>query len=240
MASSLHVGLASLASFFDRDLKEWLLIQDGPPTATAQFMIYLFCYCNFVAGKCATGMREREHLENWVKSLVTCCLAAFGGSFINPVLLGVKAPPIEFSSFFLVSMCFAWWMNHNTLFGEHWRLLMKNPIVKAKMAGIYEVFRLWVTFAWYSKAVSLLPATGQLVGPIICGTLGGSGGMFFPLDKGLGVLSNGVPWNMESCFYFVTVYHVANMQGMEDLHKGYLRCLMVLILVYTRVFPAFF
>ena len=54
-----------------------------------------------------------------------------------------------------------------------------------------------------------------IVAPIITGTLLGSGGQFFPFDKGLSPIANGTPWPIQGAFLTATFFHlmVMDMKG---------------------------
>lgn len=47
-----------------------------------------------------------------------------------------------------------------------------------------------------------------LVGPIVIGTAVGSLGQFFPTDKGLSAISNGLPWPIQGALMSSVFYHL--------------------------------
>jgi len=74
----------------------------------------------------------------------------------------------------------------------------------------YEVTRAYVVTLFVSVAATTIPAsqfTYPVFGPIICGTLGGCGGAFFPFKKGLDPVKKGLPPPMWSAFVGATLYH---------------------------------
>ena len=47
-----------------------------------------------------------------------------------------------------------------------------------------------------------------LVGPIVIGTAVGSLGQFFPTDKGLSAISNGLPWPIQGSLMSAVFFHL--------------------------------
>jgi len=74
----------------------------------------------------------------------------------------------------------------------------------------YEVTRAYVVTLFVGIAATTIPAsqfTYPVFGPIICGTIGGCGGAFFPFTKGLDPVKKGLPPPMWSAFVGATFYH---------------------------------
>ena len=63
----------------------------------------------------------------------------------------------------------------------------------------------------YSYPFSLEPSAFypiSLFGPIIVGVMLGSGGQFFPMDKGFKAIENGTPWPIQGSVITATFYHL--------------------------------
>ncbi len=205
--------------------------------------VHLFFYCNFIV-KSVLSSYKIGNEKQLLQSLVLCCLTAFGGSFLNPALLGVPAPPLDNPVFFQ-TMILVWLLHQNRFYGHIWRKCFNFSPVLYVTSASFEVFRLFVMFAWYIKAYQRLSPGGKVWGPIVCGTLGGSGGAFFPLSKGMTPLDEGVPWNVKSAFTAIALYHVltfANLYGdspvlTNEFDTSVLRLSFVVVFVLTRLRP---
>jgi hypothetical protein len=230
------------------ELRGWVLISGdegaggawlGAPPAWL-FQALLACYCSFVVRLARAGMPEHEHRSAWAKSLVGCCLSGFGGSLINAALLGVTAPPVA-NGLFLSTMAAAWWAQHNAYFGHHVAHVLAQPALREALGAGYEVFRCWMIFGWYLRAVAALQGPEALyVGPVVVGVIGGAGGLFLPFSKGLEPLAwqhGGVPWNLESAFWTVLAYHCAVTLRWWHVDADQLRVALVLGLIFFRLVP---
>merc|ERR1711871_980658 len=85
------------------------------------------------------------------------------------------------------------------------RFLSETSIGAVISSITYEVMRCHVaigcsTMAQATLAPLLLPKAGRvaIIGPLIAGTLGGCGGAFMPLSKGLTPLIDGTNWRIGS------------------------------------------
>ncbi|GBG24744.1 Hypothetical Protein FCC1311_009622 [Hondaea fermentalgiana] len=214
--------------------RPWLEALPAPPELYWELLLGLYCVC--VVKKTAAAMSLELHKERFVQSIVMACMAGYGGSLINPALLGVPAPPIA-NPKLVSAMVLAWILYHNMFFGAAWRRLVSTWVVEMLVDVGYEIFRCWVLFSWYAKAqLALAPTGADWLGPVICGTIGGSGGAFLPMSKGLRPLDDGAPWTMESAFYVVLIYH--NFRDATPLFKANLHATLCLVLVLARLFPA--
>ena len=77
---------------------------------------------------------------------------------------------------------------------------------------LFETFRASVVTKLTAAAGAALPASDfsiPIFGPIFCGTIGGCGGAFLPLNKGLDpIKDNGLAPPMRSAFIAATFYHL--------------------------------
>ena len=69
-----------------------------------------------------------------------------------------------------------------------------------------------------------------LVGPIVIGTTVGSLGQFFPTDKGLSAINNGLPWPIQGALMTSVFYHLTG--------EYCLRCKHLVLLISCIALPA--
>jgi len=218
---SVNVSLS-----IERLLPSILLSEEGC-TGSIPWRVCLFCYCNFIV---LVYKGDLDHVSSFAKSLVVCCLGGFGGSLLNSALLGQVSPPL-LNSEYVGCMALCWFLHHNAYFGDSFGRLLNDYVI-----GVgFEIFRCWVIFAWYDKAVLV---TDGFLGPLIIGTLGGCGSMFLPFSKGLAGLDNGVPAGMETSFITVLLFHL--ISSIETVDPKSLRMLLCLHMVTNRIWPWFF
>lgn len=74
---------------------------------------------------------------------------------------------------------------------------LRSPLGSLLASVTYEVMRCHVIIGSAGIATSSLKE-GATVGPLVAGLLGGCGGAFMPLDKGLAPLANGSNWRFMS------------------------------------------
>jgi hypothetical protein len=124
--------------------------------------------------------------------------------FINaiPVPLSNDAYPICIICSFLLHQYFP-------ILREVWKL---SPVFKAGVIVLYEALRASVVVKLTSaagKAIAPSEFSFALFGPIFCGTIGGCGGAFLPLNKGLDPIKElGLGQPMLSAFVAATFYHI--------------------------------
>ena len=161
------------------------------------FTLVVFCAAN---AKAILGANPKI---NYFHGCVLMVLANFGGSTIAAVMVG---KPVAFvCNEALVTCCLLTWtviyLMPSVVFG-----LMSNPVGRQLTSLCYEIQRCHVLMNCTKMAAACLPAQlavpspGRvaIIGPLIAGTLGGCGGGFMPLDKGLGPIEKGLNWRMAS------------------------------------------
>lgn len=140
--------------------------------------------------------------------LVALALQCTGGGilvpiFINsiPVTLGTDAYPIcIFISFLL-----------HTYLPIVREVCKLSPIFKTAMIIMYECQRAYVVCKLTKAAGTNIPASDfafPVLGPIICGGIGGCGGAFLPMSKGLDPLKDGLAQPMYSALIAATFFHL--------------------------------
>eukprot|EP00752_Nemacystus_decipiens_P001933 g1862.t1 len=138
----------------------------------------------------------------WAESLVMTYMMAFGGGILAPFLLG--KPPVMFVNDLIVPLVAVCWFVSNRAEGSIFALI-NTPLMKQVILVLSEIFRANAMCGIVVLSNSVLKAGKHypiaLWGPILLGTIGGCGGLFLPLDKGLQGLKKGAPWPLQSAFY---------------------------------------
>ena len=131
--------------------------------------------------------------------------------FINsvPVTLGTDAYPIcIFISFLL-----------HTYMPIVRDVCKISPIFKTAMIILYECQRAYVVCKLTKLAGANIPPSDfsfAVIGPIICGGIGGCGGAFLPLSKGLDPIKNGLAQPMYSALIAAAFFHLFLHTSLSD------------------------
>jgi len=202
--------------------------------------LILFFYCCAVVDKFDSSFKSaKAHCDHGVQSVLICVLGGYGGSVLNAWFLN-QVQPLLVKPELILMMMFAWWIRHNGVFGNFVEdNVLKRQLFKIISGVSVEVFRSKTIFGWYWKALEVLPENStKFIAPIICGTLGGCGGMFFPLSRGFISLDSGIPYNMETAFYCVVIVHSCRLfwPGVE---MKSIKLFLCGVLVVLKLFPAF-
>lgn len=131
--------------------------------------------------------------------------------FINsiPVALAQDAYPIAIMCSFLLHQ-------YVPILREVYLL---SPPLRVAMIVMYETMRASVVVKLTSaagKAIAPSEFNIAVFGPIFCGTIGGCGGAFLPLDKGLSAIKDGLGAPMISAFIGATFYHLFTMTALSE------------------------
>ena len=178
-----------------------------------------------------------------------CLAAGFFGSTLAAVMCG---KPVVFAvNEALVSVCLSVW-TAIYLSGDLILKFSKDTGVGAVLTSIcYETMRCHVLMNCTKQAATVLPdvlikrfALGPvpIVGPLIAGTLGGCGGGFMPLNKGLDPLAGGTNWRIASAavasvWMFLSTQYPPTV-AMIGLSYDYARFACVAFMVFTPLFTA--
>ena len=152
-------------------------------------------YCIFVAQKVRAAMPGAGRLESGVATLLT----AFGGGTIVPLLLGQPVVWLRLSDLFLYHVILALVLVDTA----------SRPLgaVALGVHVLFQCFRAAVVFAMMAMAQGAeLPGGVGTLSLLVCGTLGGCGGVFMPFSKGLEPLRGGAPPLMATAFTATATY----------------------------------
>lgn len=151
----------------------------------------------------------------WLHSLVVTILTSFGGGTVAPMLIG--RPPFILSNDLILPITLVTWYIVHYIWGVH-DLLTTTP-ARAIWSSLAALFRVHSGCNMTALAATILTAGPYYpcpaVGPVVVGTVVGSLGIFFPLDKGLAPIAAGTPWGTQQAFLVATFYHfmVTDKQG---------------------------
>jgi len=155
----------------------------------------------------------------WAKALVATGIAAFGGGFLAPLLVGHTPVPLMEETF--TWMCVvAWYITHHVpAFSNFLTAMMKTPVSWAMFTFFFNIFKtqqIVGNLELAAKAVAaedLLPHSAYfpfaIAGPLVCGFFGGCGGAFLPLSNGLKPIEEGKVWNVRAAFFCPLIYFVS-------------------------------
>ena len=170
-------------------------------TGDFKWMFYL-CLAGFCAGNARAILTANKKI-NYFHGCVLMVLVSYGGSTMAAIMCG---KPVVFAvNEALVSVCIGVWTAMYFLGNPDAQglisLLKNNSIGMLFSSLTYEIMRCHVAINCSLMAQAALSSSmGRvaIIGPLIAGTLGGCGGGFMPLNKGLDPLSTGLNWRTGS------------------------------------------
>jgi len=146
---------------------------------------------------------------NFFHGCVLMVLANFGGSTLAAIMVGKPVPFVTNEA--LVPVCLVvWtvaWLEDAGFLPKIINRFLGETSMGAVISSItYEIMRCHVAMACSAMAQATLPtllavpsaSRVAIVGPLVAGTLGGCGGGFMPLNKGLDPLKEGTNWRIGS------------------------------------------
>jgi len=154
-----------------------------------------------LAGFCAANARAvltTQPKINYFHGCVLMVLTSYGGSTMAAIMCG--KPVIFVVNEALVSVCLITWTIMYLAPGIL-RFLKDTSIGRYINSVTYEIMRCHVLMGCSMLAASSLPSapnTVPITGPLIAGLLGGCGGAFMPLNKGLEPVAGGLNWRFTS------------------------------------------
>jgi len=160
--------------------------------------LVLFCAANARAILTATPK------INYFHGCALMVLVCYGGSTMSAIMVGESVAFVCNEA--LVPCCLATWTAMYLMPGAALSFVKDSSVgVVVTMIG-YEIQRCHVLMNCTKQAAAILPtklaqpaaSRVAIVGPLIGGLLGGCGGGFMPLNKGLEPLANGTNWRILS------------------------------------------
>lgn len=140
--------------------------------------------------------------------LVSMILACTGGGILVPLFINSIPVPLANDAYpiaILISFAIHYY------FPIVWEVISLVPMVKASLIVLYEIVRAKVVLTFTIGAnAAIAPSlfSFALFGPIMCGTIGGCGGAFLPLSKGLDPIANGMAYPMTTACIGATMVHL--------------------------------
>jgi len=206
------------------DPTEWML-----GNAVADFILMntneirymcMFGYAFFVATNVFNATKGKSFTFRFVQLICACT----GGGIIVPILLNLIPVPIAQDAFPVAVL-----VNYfiHTYFPVIREVYALSTPLKTVVICLFEILRAMVVCKFTGVAGASIPASDfsfPVFGPIFCGTIGGCGGAFFPLNKGFDPIAKGVAPPMFSAFLGATFFHLFTQlpslnQGMIDAPK---------------------
>jgi hypothetical protein len=129
---------------------------------------------------------------------VTMIMKCTGGGILVPLFLNLIPFPLRYDSYAMAVLAAFVVHNYYPVLREvfHMSLLLKIPCIV-----LYECVRAYVVVSLTAAGAAHIPASEfaiPIFGPIICGTIGGCGYKFLPLNIGLSPLEHGLQQPMVS------------------------------------------
>ena len=164
--------------------------------------MYYLCLFGFCLANCRAILKAKPD-THFAHGLALSVLTSYGGSTLCAIMCG---NPVVFvvneSLVTLVSI--AWCVSHNSLTRKPVDALLSSTPGAYYLSVAYEVMRCHVLLGCSKMAATTLAAYRTpfypvpVVGPLIGAMLGGCGGGFMPLDKGLTPVEKGINWRIGS------------------------------------------
>jgi len=187
--------------------------------------------------KIAQDNREQVAGMYWAKQLVQTAIAAFGGGFLAPLVVAHNPVPLQEETF-LWMVVLAWYITHNVpiLSNVLTSVMQSSPgkVLFTVLFGVFKTNQIVGAVELSVKAINheaLIPQSRYfgvpIAAPILCGFLGGCGGAFLPLSKGLAPIEEGKNWSVRASFVAPCLYYgVTRAFGADPISAKMSICLM--------------
>jgi len=174
-------------------------------------------FCFFL--KVAQDNKDKVAGFYWAKALVTTAIAAFGGGFLAPLIVARTPVPLREETFTWM-LVVAWYVTHHVPFvSDFLTAMMSSPAASVMFKVFFNIFKtqqMVGSLELAAKAIAaeeLLPHSAYfpvaIIAPLVCGFLGGCGGMFLPTSTGLKPIEEGKVWNVRAAFFCPIIYYAA-------------------------------
>jgi len=166
--------------------------------------------------KVGQDVRQQVAGMYWAKALISTALAAFGGGFLAPIMVGHCPIPLREETFAWI-MVFAWYVTHHIpVVSATWCRIAQSGPGWVVISICFAIFKTQQIVGGIELAANAIDAEAlephsrhfwsPTAGPFLCGFLSGCGGAFMPFDKALKPLDAGKNWSVQSSFLFTLVY----------------------------------
>jgi hypothetical protein len=192
-------------------------------------------FCFFL--KVAQDNKEKVADLYWAKALVVTGIAAFGGGFLAPLLVARTPVPLREETFTWM-LVVAWYVTHHLpVVSDFLTAMMSSPVASVMFKVFFNIFKTQQMVGSLELAANaiaaekLLPHSAYfpvaIAAPLVCGFLGGCGGMFLPASTGLKPIEEGKVWNVRAAFFCPLIYFSATrFCGYESLDAKIGICLL--------------
>jgi len=147
---------------------------------------------------------------------VSFIMACTGGGILVPIFINSVPVPLADDAYPIAII--ASYLIHDN-FPIVREVLNMSSVVKVLFVIMYETLRAGVVMKMTTAAgAAIAPSTFSfpLFGPIMCGTISGCGGVFFPLNKGLEPIKKGLGLPMVTAFIGATLFHLYLNTSLSD------------------------
>ncbi|CAM9470278.1 unnamed protein product [Discosporangium mesarthrocarpum] len=182
----------------------YILLMQWPYAAEVCVTVHVLISCVNIR------LADKKREWNVVMGICLVLVTAFGGGIMAPMLLG--KPPVFLTNDLLVPLVAILYLI---------TIRFDPYVVKAvRTRGVFQILilvdlisRINAVVLFVDKGAAAIPPSKYypvaFFGPIIMGTIRGTGGLFVPFDKGLSTLSAGLSWNIQQVVACATFYHLA-------------------------------
>ena len=147
---------------------------------------------------------------------ISMLFACTGGGILVPIFLNVIPVPLA-NDAYPIAVIISFGLHH--YFPVLREVVYMSKIVKLMLIIMYETTRASVVVKLtYAAGGVIAPSlfSFPLFGPIMCGTVGGCGGAFMPLSKGLEPIKGGVVSPMMTAFVGAAMFHLYLNTGLGE------------------------
>jgi len=152
----------------------------------------------------------------WAKALISTALAAFGGGFLAPIIVGHCPIPLREETFAWI-MVFSWYVTHHIpVVSATWCRIAQSGPGWVVISVCFAIFKTQQIVGGIELAANAIDAEAlephsrhfwtPMAGPFVCGFLSGCGGAFMPFDKALKPIESGKNWSVQSSFIATIAY----------------------------------
>ncbi|GKY91714.1 hypothetical protein MPSEU_000143200 [Mayamaea pseudoterrestris] len=182
------------------------------------YMIKYMCMFGytFLHG-CKLYSKLESELVSRSYKFISLVLACTGGGTLVPIILNSIPVALSVDAYAIAILASFLVHEYVPILRE---VLNHSNILKAGMIVMYETLRASVVVKFTAAAGILIAPSDfsiPIFGPIVCGAIGGCGGAFMPLNKGLEpIKADGLAQPMVTAFIAAAFYHLFNATSISD------------------------